>query len=125
MKSQVKPLRSLSRQELVAMCNEVMVCAARDLAEFTKKGLFASEIVSLALKCEEFEQVSSLPGTPVPTAQSHSLENEIRKGLLKICEIGRSIWQRQSPKYQDYLIPAHIHEGLASASTPSTSSNVA
>lgn len=121
MKSQVKPLRSPRGQKLVELCKKIMVAAARDLAEFTQYGLNASFIVSLAMTCEAFENAAK-PGPPATNADLPSLEDEIRKGVLALSEAGQSIWNPHSPKHQDYLLPAPIHEGLTSGTT---SANVA
>ena len=65
MKSNRKLLRPrVNRSDLVKLCNEKMICAARDLAEFTKNGLNASFIVALAHKCEHFESLVSQQAIP-------------------------------------------------------------
>lgn len=102
MNSPVKPLLSkLSRQELVRLCNEKMVCAARDLAEFTKNGINASFIVALAHKCEDLE--ASMQQSPVQSEMGRA-EREIKEAVSKICEMGRRIWSNDPTKYNDYVL---------------------
>ena len=103
MESQVKPLFSgMGRRELIRICNEKMVCAARDLAEFTKNGINASFIVALAHKCDSFEnrldQEQQLP-------ENQDVEWEIKDALKHICEMGQQIWSNNPMKSQDYLLP--------------------
>ncbi|MEM7654507.1 MAG: hypothetical protein AAF399_00130 [Bacteroidota bacterium] len=104
MESQVKPLFSgMGRRELIRICNEKMVCAARDLAEFTKNGINASFIVALAHKCDSFEdrldQEQQLAG-------NQDIEWEIKDALKHICELGQQIWSSNPIKSKDYLLPA-------------------
>ena len=117
MDSHVKPLLSkLNGRQLIELCNEKMVCAARDLAEFTKRGLNANFIVSLALKCEEFEKKMTKAATSASAGLMMEQEDEIRDALVQICETGKSIWPSHSPKYHDYLLPAHLYESLRGSS---------
>jgi hypothetical protein len=109
----MRPLLSqLSRIELVKVCNSIMVAAARDLAEFTQRGIRANDIVTLALQCEELE--SRLNGTAPPSKPNALLgvEMEIRNTLATICEIGRRIWmEKNNPaKVLDYQIPRNLYE---------------
>ena len=112
MKPHVKPrLPKLSRKELVQLCNEKMVCAARDLAEFTKNGLNASFIVALAHKCENLEESLNQQSF---REQSHpfevsNAEREIKDAVKRICDIGRRIWSNNPTKYNDYIITAPHH----------------
>ena len=108
MKSSSKPLLFRTKgRELVRLCNEKMVCAARDLAEFTKNGINASFIVALAHKCEHFESSLNQPfrsyNQPDP---GQSTEQEIRDAILRICEMGKRIWSNDPMKYKDYIIPS-------------------
>lgn len=99
MDSNVKPLHSrLGRHELIRLCNEKMVCAARDLAEFTKNGINASFIVALAHKCEHYEVELT------EQQEAGQIENEIRDALQRICDLGRRIWSNDPMKYNDYVI---------------------
>ena len=122
MKSQVKPLLSkMTRRELVRLCNEKLVCAARDLAEFTKNGINASFIVAVAHKCEHFED--TLEQTPIslyPQQDPQQTEQEIQEAVWRICELGQQIWSSSHPKYQDYVI--HVQ---AMGSSQSGAANVA
>ena len=93
--------------ELVRMCNEKMVCAARDLAEFTKNGINAAYIVSLAYKCDELAeslQTPKQPDQPAPSLDKH-VAAEIWTSVSNLCETGRKIFQGQPAKYNDYVIP--------------------
>lgn len=109
MKSQTRSrLLQLNRKELVLLCNEKLVCAARDLAEFTKNGINASFIVALAHKCElvesnmDHQQAQSLSlYTPHETKRT---ESEIREGLVRICELGSRIWSKNPKKRKDYRL---------------------
>lgn len=98
----------LSMRELVTVCNEKMVCAARDLAEFTKAGFHATDIVSLATKCEQFEKQL---GQPTATSELLRLAAEIRSALVDICKAGLNIWQGNMKRRQDYLLPARLVNG--------------
>jgi len=90
MKYSVKTLvNELSPKDLLSLCNEKMLCAARDLAEFTKYGLNANFIVSLAHKCEEYEKIISQPGRD--HRDYSRLETELKEALEKICKYGRNI----------------------------------
>jgi hypothetical protein len=103
MEPQVKPLFSgIGGRELIRICNEKMVCAARDLAEFTKNGINASFIVSLAHKCDSFED--RLEQIQQPT-EIHDMEWEIKDSLKQICELGQAIWSHHPGKSQDYRLP--------------------
>lgn len=106
MKSHGKLLLSrVHRSELVRLCNETLICAARDLAEFTKNGLNASFIVALAHKCEHYETLMDQQTTPIQTQKESSLvEEEIRQSLDRICELGRRIWSKHPSKYKDYVL---------------------
>ena len=109
MKPHVKPLLSrLSRHELVRLCNEKMVCAARDLAEFTKNGINASFIVALAHKCEDLEDSLNQPINGHPdTPEANSAETEIKDAVKRICDLGQRIWSNNPSKYRDYVIAPH------------------
>lgn len=105
MESHVKQLLSkLSSRDLLRLCNEKMVCAARDLAEFTKNGINASFIVALAHKCEVFEE--ALADTPLQeeAGDKRQVKEEIQEAVSRICETGREIWSRDPSKYRDYVI---------------------
>jgi hypothetical protein len=114
MKSQTKSrLLQLSRKELVRLCNEKLVCAARDLAEFTKNGINASFIVALAHKCEHFEYSIDRqhPQGSLPLynkRETKRTEKEIREGLSRICEVGDRIWSKNPSKKKDYVIPMRM-----------------
>ena len=100
--------------ELVRICNEKMICAARDLAEFTPHGLNANFIVSLAHSCEKFEKLLKKP-------QPHSLEfNRLREEILekvyKICETGMNIWSEAPNKYRNYVLEHYSGPSSTSAS---------
>ena len=112
MNSQSKPLLfRMNGRELVRLCNEKMICAARDLAEFTKNGINASFIVALAHKCEHFESSLNQPFRAFPQIDSsQSSEKEIRDSLMRICEMGRRIWSHDPLKYRDYVIPSAVHK---------------
>ncbi|MEZ4828297.1 MAG: hypothetical protein R3C61_18710 [Bacteroidia bacterium] len=105
MKTSVKPfLSKLSRKDLLRLCNEKMVCAARDLAEFTKNGINASFIVALAHKCEDLEATIEQPFTVYNFQETQSTEREIKEAMSMICDMGRRIWSNNPSKYNDYLI---------------------
>ena len=108
MKSQMKSrLKKLNRQELISLCNEKLICAARDLAEFTKNGINASFIVALAHKCEHFEQNQKTPASK-QAESDRGIEKEIMDAVSRICELGRKIWSQNPERYNDYLIPVSI-----------------
>ncbi|MEZ4776983.1 MAG: hypothetical protein R3D00_27660 [Bacteroidia bacterium] len=119
MKTSVKPLLSkLNRKELIRVCNEKMVCAARDLAEFTKNGINASFIVALAHKCEHLEESMDQSFTVYNQPESQSTEREIKEAISMICEMGKHIWSNDPSKYNDYILSVSqqgIHEKRANA----------
>lgn len=92
------------RQELINMCNDLLIKAARDLAEFTKHGLNAHFIVSLAHKCEHLENMLKHPKTLFNRAELTQTETEIQAAILRICETGRKIWNNNPKKYRDYVL---------------------
>ena len=106
MESHVKPLLSrVGRKELIRICNEKMVCAARDLAEFTQNGINASFIVALAHKCDTYEDRLNQSTPTAAQPEEQEIEMEIKNSLHSICELGRRIWSNNPMKYRDYLIP--------------------
>lgn len=105
MNSHVRLLLSrFERQELLRVCNEKMVFAARDLAEFTKKGINADYIVQLAYKCEDFEKLLSTHAKVKAIAKLKQMETEIRDALARICETASEIWASDPAKFKDYEI---------------------
>jgi len=106
MKPNSKPHPSwLSRSEFIRICNEKLICAARDLAEFTKNGITASYIVALAHKCEHYEDSLNEPQKGGQGMQHHlQTEEELSEAVAQICEMGRKIWSRNPGKYSDYVI---------------------
>jgi hypothetical protein len=122
MELSVQPwVSQLSRKELVKLCNEKMVCAARDLAEFTAHGLNANYIVSLAHKCEQFEKQL---GQPHVTGSDDLLksETELRNALVEVITAGRQIWRNHPAKLKDYQLPVRLIKGLSDASSSATTS---
>lgn len=106
MKPKVKPLVSrLNPYQLCCLCNEKMIAAARDLAEFTKHGINANFIVSLAHKCEKFENMLNESLGRQDRYEMQHLERELLLGLSKICEIGKRIWQHVPRKHSVYHVP--------------------
>ncbi|MDX2282614.1 MAG: hypothetical protein NW241_00570 [Bacteroidia bacterium] len=97
------PVARLSGRELVRLCNEKLVCAARDLAEFTQNGINANFIVSLALKCETLEAMQQ------QTQGQHTvqpLEQELQEAVSRICDVGQQIWSDNPVKRRDYAVHA-------------------
>ena len=92
------------RRALVQTCNEILVKAARDLAEFTKHGLNANFIVSLAHKCEQLEALIKQPIPRFNKAELHRMEQEIWEAMVEICETGKRIWNHEPSKYRDYVL---------------------
>ena len=105
MKPNTKPRSSwINQRELIQIWNEKLVCAARDLAEFTKNGITASYIVALAHKCEYYEgAIEEAPIDPQGN-NARETEQEISDAVEKICQMGRRIWPIDSSKYNDYVI---------------------
>lgn len=105
MKRQMKRmLFRLSRKELISLCNDKLVCAARDLAEFTKNGVNANFIVALAHKCELYESSLDQNSPYQFSTDSTKIEEEIRDSIGAICELGRRIWSDNPQKYNDYIL---------------------
>jgi len=107
----------LSMRELVTLCNEKMVCAARDLAEFTKAGIHATDIVTLAVKCEAFEKQLGQTASAA-TSELLSLAAEIRSALVDICKAGLNIWKSNMKRRQDYQLPARLLNGRLEGPAP-------
>jgi len=103
-------------RELTTLCNDKMVSAARDLAEFTKVGIHAQDIVSLAVKCEQLEQQLGKPHAI--STELLSLASEIRSALIHICRAGLRIWQQSPKRRDDYQLPPHVLSGKIAASLP-------
>lgn len=97
-------LLQLEQQELLRVCNEKMVFAARDLAEFTRKGINADYIVQLAYKCEDFEKLLSSTDKVKSLTKLKQMEEEIRDALARICETASDIWAGDPAKHKDYEI---------------------
>jgi hypothetical protein len=108
-------ISQLSMRELVTVCNEKMVCAARDLAEFTAIGIHANDIVSLAVKCESFEKELAQPAA---SSELLRLASEIRSALVDICNAGLRIWQSNLKRRQDYQLPARLLNGRLEVPAP-------
>jgi len=105
MKRQIKrKLFGLTRKELITLCNDKLVCAARDLAEFTKNGINANFIVALAHKCELYESSLDQNSPYQYSTDSKKIEEEIKDSIGAICELGRRIWSDNPSKYNDYLV---------------------
>ncbi len=102
-----KFINELSPKDLLNLCNEKILCAARDLAEFTKYGLNANFIVSLAHKCEEYEKIINQPDND--RRDYSRLETELREALEKICKTGRQIWAQYPSKYNNYVIYSTLY----------------
>lgn len=93
-----------SRHDLVNFCKNTLVCAARDLAEFTRNGINAGFIVALAYKCDSLE--ATLDHVPMsgPASNNEEVEKEVREAVNQICETGRKIFDKEPTKYRDYVI---------------------
>lgn len=91
--------------DLVRICNEKITCAARDLAEFTKNGINAGFIVSLAHKCEDLAKtLEEDPQAKRPLLSETDMANEVWTSVNEICAKGRQIFRNQPTKYHDYVI---------------------
>jgi len=111
MKPTAKPrFRRFNGQELIRICNEKMICAARDLAEFTKNGINASYIVALAHKCENLE--GSMDQGPFEEHAYTETEREIEQAVQQICELGQKIWSHDPTKLSDYTISPVYQNGI-------------
>ena len=97
-------LNRFNPQELIRLCNEKMVCAARDLAEFTNNGINASFIVALAHKCENYEETVGGHPTIESSTNIPASKDEILEGVDMICRVGQQIWSQNPTKYNDYVI---------------------
>lgn len=103
METNAKPQAArLGSRELIRLCNEKLICAARDLAEFTKNGINASFIVALAHKCEHFEDSLDEPVIGQGPQRSSQTEQEIQEAVHQICELGQKIWANEPARYREY-----------------------
>ncbi len=93
--------------EFIRLCNDKITCAARDLAEFTKNGINAGFIVSLAHKCEDLAKtMENEPDFRRDALVEGAMVEEVWKSVNEICEKGRQIFRHQPAKYNDYVIIA-------------------
>lgn len=99
-----KMLTNINYADFIELVNEKLVYAARDLAEFTKKGIYAHHIVDLAQKCEDFENHISQPFQARAKASFQGLRQDLFDAVMDICDMGREIWPSSHPKYKDYVI---------------------
>jgi len=98
------PNHRMSGHDLVKFCKDKLVCAARDLAEFTKNGINAGFIVALAYKCDNLEESLERPSPPQDVIEAKQVELEVRQAVEQICFTGREIFKNGSNKYHDYVI---------------------
>ncbi|MCI4666708.1 MAG: hypothetical protein MRZ79_01005 [Bacteroidia bacterium] len=93
-----------NRHDLVNFCKNTLVCAARDLAEFTRNGINAGFIVALAYKCDSLEATLDQTALSNSGNGTETVENEVREAVNQICETGRKIFNQEPTKYRDYVI---------------------
>lgn len=86
----------------ILIWNNVLQEAAKDLATFTRHGIYAKFISELAIKCETYEQLMKHGGN---AKESFQLENEIRSGIKTICKAGQEIWRHHPQKRASYVSP--------------------
>jgi hypothetical protein len=91
------------KYQFVRNCEEILVRAARDLAQLNRHGISATFISGLALKCEEYQE---LLGQPQSYQQLSLLETQLRQGLEELRLAAARIWGFHSEKYRGYLLPA-------------------
>lgn len=92
-------------KEFIRLCNEKITWAARDLAEFTKNGIHAGFIVSLAHKCEDLEKsLQDEEGLRRKLTQDSEAASEVWQSVWELCAKGRDIFQHNPSKYNDYLL---------------------
>lgn len=91
-------------REFIRLCNEKITWAARDLAEFTKNGIHAGFIVSLAHKCEDLEKSLDEEGVTRRLMNEGDVASEVWQSVTELCEKGRDIFQHNPSKYNDYLL---------------------
>lgn len=110
MNNRGKPSRLGSNaRDLIHLCNEKLVCAARDLARFTKAGINASFIVALAHKCEALEDTLNQPIQSKPGASgTQQTTEEIQAAVEELCDMGRKIWSDDPRRYRDYVLPIKV-----------------
>lgn len=91
--------------DFVRLCNEKITWAARDLAEFTKNGINAGFIVSLAHKCEDLaKSLEEDPEAKRILLAEADMAEEVWLSVNEICAKGRQIFRHQPAKYHDYVI---------------------
>ena len=100
----------LNKNHQIKEWNEILVNAARDLAEFTKHGINARFISSLALKCEEFDKGIKKPDSSI---RFQHLKEEILIGMSKICQTGQVIWRNNPRKKANYIGKLRVNKHLA------------
>ena len=90
------------KYQFVRNCEEILVRAARDLAQLNRNGISASFISGLALKCEEYQE---LLGQPQSYQHLSLLETQLRQGMEELRLTAARIWGLHSYKYKGYLLP--------------------
>lgn len=97
-------ISKLSTRELIRVCNQKLISAARDLAEFTKRGINANFIVSLAHRCEDLESLIEQPFASKKFHELRKLEESIVSDLAKMCDMGMRIWGHMPHKFNEYRV---------------------
>lgn len=86
-------------KNLVAVCEEKLVQATRDLAYLTPQGINAQFIAQLSTACQALrKQLNS--HTQIP--RHYHLEQEVWEKLQRVCETGKSVWQQNMEKRKAY-----------------------
>lgn len=94
----------LSQAALVQASRRILVQAARDLADFTRNGVHARDIVQLAHHCERYEHLITKPVGKHLQLELALLEHRLRTGLSRIVNTAKEMWETQPEKYQLYMI---------------------
>ena len=101
--------------ELIILCNDTVISAARDLAVFTRNGINAQFIVSLAGKCRELEKINDPKTPPHSSGKQTRLVAEIRTKLIELSNAAYKIWKDQPAMYNNYVLPSGFGDDFLDA----------
>lgn len=84
---------ALSLLEIARIGNEKLLAAAIDLAIFTPTGINADKIGMWAHRCEKLEKANA------PTPELLAIAEDVRKAIILVCEVGRSLWATSNRRF--------------------------
>lgn len=104
---------ALTLLDLSRISNEKLLAAAIDLAVFTAAGINADQIGAWAMAGEKLVRNAHLP-----SPELFSLAEDLRKGIVRLCQVGQSIWATSNRKFLYELPEAFLIPFAAQTLTP-------